>query len=458
MSKLLYLDVEYANCTNKSICQIGLLSEQFPSREPVFPEKDIYINPEDDFDEMCTRIHGICKKQVQNEPNFPKVWTDIKKYFDDCIVVGHNVAASDLSALAKCCQRYNLELPNIRYIDTRKIAFDYVPYFEAEGFSLEKLAKYFDIDVNQTHNAFDDACVTSDLFEILVQTFNINIEDYINVYEPNVSKDFVEYVSNPVLRQKMTEFYGIIQGFSFDEKVRPEEESYIKNWKNENKKFANIGDVAPIFKVLDDILEDNIITIEELQYLKYIVERYYRTINGSFVTNSLEELRGILKGISVDNIISTDEGQMLLKWLYRNIYLSEHYPYNYILPIFQSALADNIITKEESDKLIKIIDMMLNPVEILKEDILTLKDKHICLSGNFAYGKKSEVAEFIKERGGFIDENTKKTTNILVVGEFESQSYAHGNYGTKVRKAMEFNQKGAGIIVLKEKEFFNQID
>lgn len=39
MKKVLFLDVEYANCKNKSICQIGLLSEYFPDRDPVFPEK-----------------------------------------------------------------------------------------------------------------------------------------------------------------------------------------------------------------------------------------------------------------------------------------------------------------------------------------------------------------------------------------------------------------------------------
>ena len=43
MTKVTFFDVEYANCKNKSICQIGLLSEYFPDRDPVFPEKNIYV-------------------------------------------------------------------------------------------------------------------------------------------------------------------------------------------------------------------------------------------------------------------------------------------------------------------------------------------------------------------------------------------------------------------------------
>ena len=35
MEKVLYFDVEYANAKNKSICQLGLLSEYYPSGEPV---------------------------------------------------------------------------------------------------------------------------------------------------------------------------------------------------------------------------------------------------------------------------------------------------------------------------------------------------------------------------------------------------------------------------------------
>ena len=38
MKKVLYLDVEWANPKNKSICQIGLVSEDFETEEPIFPE------------------------------------------------------------------------------------------------------------------------------------------------------------------------------------------------------------------------------------------------------------------------------------------------------------------------------------------------------------------------------------------------------------------------------------
>lgn len=52
MQKVLFLDVERANSKNKSICQIGLLSESFDTVDHVFPELNLYVNPEDQlFDE-----------------------------------------------------------------------------------------------------------------------------------------------------------------------------------------------------------------------------------------------------------------------------------------------------------------------------------------------------------------------------------------------------------------------
>lgn len=101
---------------------------------------------------------------------------------------------------------------------------------------------------------------------------------------------------------------------------------------------------------------------------------------------------------------------------------------------------------------------MLNPVESLKADIYSVEGKHICLSGNFAYEwQKPAVEKYIIERGGIVDSNVKKTTDYLVIGACKCQAYSNGTYGTKVKKAIEYNEKGCNIQIVKEKDFFNKI-
>ena len=73
-------------------------------------------------------------------------------------------------------------------------------------------------------------------------------------------------------------------------------------------------------------------------------------------------------------------------------------------------LEDSVITSDESAQLTDTIQALLNPVETLKQEINSVKDKHVCLSGNFAYGngKKSDVEQYIKEHGGVVDSSVKE--------------------------------------------------
>ncbi len=458
MKKVLYFDVEYANSKNQSICQMGLLSEYFPSGEPIFPERDIYINPEDSFDENCTRVHGITNEKVKNEPNFPTVWENIELYFKDSIIIGHNIAAADISALSKSCNRYNIELPKIRYICTLDLARKYIPSYMIKDYSLSTLCDYFDIDIDNCHSAFDDACACVDLFKTLVENFNIDIDKHIKTFSASETKEFIQYISSPMIRKTILDFYGIIKGFSIDEIIVPKESAYISQWRKENQKYTNQKEISNIIKIIDKILEDGVIRNKEMQELIITVEEYFNLIVGSPITLAIQVLNGILKGICIDNKISTAEGENLRKWMYKNSYLNGYYPFDQIMSVLDCVLEDNIITKEESDSMIRVINSLLEPIEELREEIISVKGKHVCLSGIFSHGQKSDVEKIIVQDGGIIDSTIKKTTDILIIGDSECQAYAYGNYGTKVQKAIDYSTKGCDIKIIKESDYFSKTD
>ena len=56
-----------------------------------------------------------------------------------------------------------------------------------------------------------------------------------------------------------------------------------------------------------------------------------------------------------------------------------------------------------------------------------------------------KVEAYIVSHGGTIDKSVKKTTSILLIGDCECQAYSNGTYGTKVKKAMEYNSNGCNI-------------
>lgn len=458
MEKVTYFDVEYANSKNKAICQIGIVCVNYNDHEPYYPELNIYVNPEDGFDSNCVRIHGITVSQVQNEPAFPEVWKDIEKYFTKAVIIGHNVASSDLDALVKNLRKYNLDIPEFYYICTLELAKKFIPRYCVPNYSMSALCNYFEIDIESEHNAFDDACACSDLFNAMVEAFDINVDDYVQKYYPHDTDVHSSYIDAALLRKSISEFYGVVRGFSIDNVINQDEFDYIETWRKNNIKYSDHKEIADIIEVIDAVLDDNVITLDEIAQLQRSMKEYLDAMSTSPVTLATQILDGILKGITVDGKISDDECKNLRQWLYDNIYLSDHFPFNKAIEIVDKVLEDNTITREESEYLTSVIRDMLDPVESLKVEIYSVEGKHVCLSGNFAYeGQKPAVERYIVERGGIVDSNVKKTTDYLIIGACECQSYSNGTYGTKVKKAIEYNEKGCNIQIVKETDFFVNI-
>ncbi len=431
------------------------MCENYADGEPYFPEKNIYVNPEDGFDDFCVKIHGISKDKVKNEPNFPTVWKELEKYFTNAVIIGHNVASADLDALVKALKRYNLDIPNIYYICTYELAKKYVPNYAVENYSMSALCKYFDIDIDTEHDAFDDACANADLFRALIEEYDIDVDSEVKKYTPHETKEFSQFVASPIIRKSISEFYGIVRGFSIDNAITQEEIDYLKQWKKENSLYASQKGIADILAVLDSILLDGVVTLDELANLQQVVSNYLDIVSTSPTTLATQILDGILRGITVDGQITESECKNLRQWLYDNIYLSDHFPFNKAMEMLDKVLEDSIVTQEESAYIQGVINEMLNPVECLREQVNSVEGKHVCLSGNFEYGQKSEVEKIIIDKGGIIDPSVKKTTDILIIGNCECQAYSNGTYGTKVKKAMEYNEKGCNIKIIKEADFFS---
>jgi len=452
VKKVTYFDVEYANSKNRSICQIGILCEDYETGDPYYPELNIYINPDDQFDNRCVQVHGITADKIKDEPKFPSVWKDIERYFTNTVVIGHNVAGADIDALIKNLKRYNLDIPEFYYVCTLELAKKYVPSFAVDNYHMSTLCEYFDVDIDCEHDAFDDACANTDLFKALVKTYGIDVDKHVKRYIPHEIKDFEQYVASPVIRKAVSEFYGMVRGFSIDNKITPEEIAYIEKWRDEYKKYGHRKEIGDIVSSIDAILEDGVVTVSEAFELQKTIKNYLDIVSTAPVTLATQILNGIMEGIIVDNAITTEEAKNLRYWLYDNIYLSGHYPFDTVIEILEKALDDECLSNEESMRITDTIKGLLNPVASLTVEINSVTGRHVCLSGNFAYGSKSKVEEYILENGGSIDASLKKTTDILLIGDCECQAYSNGTYGNKVKKAMDYNKKGCNIQIIKERD------
>lgn len=448
MRAMLYFDVEWSNSKNKSICQIGLMSEDFDTGDPVFPELDLYINPDDGFDLMCVNVHHINESRVINEPKFDEAWKMVEKYFTNSIIVGHNVCGADLDALVKNLKRYGLNVPVMYYIDTLEIAKDYI-HPTLSKYDLGSLCKYYGIDIDNAHNAFDDACACSDLLKALINEFGFCIDEYIRKYNNDNDYNFEKYACLTNVTKDLNTLYGYVIGFEMDKKIDEEEKNILIGYLERYKGIKNHDGLSKIFNVLEKILSDGIVTIEEIERFKSALITFVYTIEGSIETLATQKLQGILDGIISDNELSQIEIIELQKWLYENDYLRGHYPYDVLCKKIEEILEDGIVTYNEQQEMIEVFSNLINPLENLKKKTISFENNSFCLTGDFIHGAKAIVEEHIIGKGGVIHKSPKKSTNYVVVGGYGSAAYSNGSYGTKVKKALEL-----GITVIKEEDLY----
>lgn len=451
MRKVLYIDVEWANSQNKSICQIGLISEDLDTGETILPELNLYVNPEDNYDDNCIAVHHITNEKTKNCKTFKDLWPSIEEYFTKSIIVGHNVCSSDLNAVVRNLKRYSIDIPEIYYIDTYELSRKFVSSIDVKDYKLTTLCKYFDIILDNNHDAFADARACSKLLKALISNYNFVLNDYIEHYDLNDIKDFIPYVSSIEFKRELNTLYGILSGIQIDNIINKKEVDYIKSWKEKHLNFIHYKSVSHIIKVIDLILEDNIITADEVLLLNSVITDYLQYVKSSKETLATQFLQGLIRGIGADKAINDTEIYKLRNWLYKNNYLQGHYPYDLLFTEINSILEDGIITLEEKSNLSKTFKTILEPIENLNNEIVLFENNTFCLSGNFSYGSKNKVMQYIISKGGIVDKNIKKSTNFLVVGEGGSSHYSNGNYGTKIKRAKELN-----IIIIKENQLFAQ--
>ena len=453
--KTTYFDLEWANSRNRSICQIGIICEDWVDDRKETVEECIFVNPDDGFEPVCVAVHGITEGRVSGEKTFPEVWNRIQPYFTDALIVGHNVASADLRALERNLSRYGLVFPSCMFVDTLEVARHLIPDCCVPDYKLKTLCDFMGIPTERSHDALSDARASRALFKEFLYMEEFHLEDYIHEFRFNAYEDFISYVSAPAVRKAVTDFYGIVRGIAADSVINDEERKYLESWEKEHSPAMSNPDLWQLVEYSKTAVSDGILTGDEKNEIDRIVGEYYEKINHSPETLAVQVLEGILKGTAADGQVNDAELKELRTWLYENSYLEGNFPYDRILSLVEDVLADGVITEDESRRLMKEIESLLDPVAQLQSEIHTLSGSRVCLSGNFTHGSKSDVAAYIVSRGGTVEDSVKKTTDILVVGDCGSVAYTNGNFGTKVKKAIALNSKGASITIMKESDLYS---
>lgn len=440
------IDIETPNRFQRSLCSIGLVHYE-ANRQPDF--QYFLVNPEDSFDLTNINIHGITADEVKGEPIFPEIWDRISSFFSNGLIIAHN-ASFDIPVIRKVLEHYGLPIPDIYYVCTLKKARKHIESSRFSSYSLKTLCDGFQIPFEHHHNALEDVKACASLFQRLQADFGFLAED-IGVYSASDTRGDEKLDSEA--EKSLNTLHGILEGIGFDRQFLPLEYERLALWVEEHQTSFS-QDIKMCRRAISAALDDGYLSHDEYDGLVHLTEteplcesQFCKT------TQATQKLLGILDGVACDGVIQLSEAQKLMEWLKRYSYLKGFYPYDKIIGMLSKMLDDDLIDPVEEQELLNGIHMILHPVE----DASNVKFDHrvFCLTGDFLHGTKDEIAAIIENRGGSVASGVSKKIDYVVVGGQGSDKWAFGNYGGKVKKALDLIEQGNSIQIIREDSLFD---
>ena len=167
-------------------------------------------------------------------------------------------------------------------------------------------------------------------------------------------------------------------------------------------------------------------------------------------TKEMQKLQEIVISIIDDDNISDEEINELKNWLETHKELKGYYPFDKIFEVVEDVMLDGVMDQDEKQILLGLMDAFINP-QTVQADI-DFTGKNVCLSGEFNYGSKKQVEDFLCAQGAVIAKSVTGKLDVLILGEAGSAAWKYGNYGSKYEKACQLNEKGKKIVIVKESD------
>ena len=176
------LDVETANSSWGSICQIGLVMFD---EGGVRDEWSTLIDPLARFSRGNIRVHGITPTHVRGAPTFEEASREIFDRIEDRIVIAHN-ASFDRTAVRYAAGDAGLHLPECRWLCSVRVARR-AWAGELKRFGLSHVARHLGMDFGH-HDALEDARAAAHVVLAACERTGLSVEGWMERVEQPVAR------------------------------------------------------------------------------------------------------------------------------------------------------------------------------------------------------------------------------------------------------------------------------
>lgn len=175
------VDVETANSDRSTICQIGVAHV---ANGRVVDRWGTFVDPEDEFDDWNTSIHGITPDQVKGAPTLPEVREELRQRLRGHVLVSHT--RFDRSAFEIAMDKYGLEQLQVYWLDSARVVRRAWPKkFGQRGYGLKNVAYYIGHEFKH-HNAVEDAVAAAEITLAACREHDVDIEYWLRKFEEEI--------------------------------------------------------------------------------------------------------------------------------------------------------------------------------------------------------------------------------------------------------------------------------
>jgi NAD-dependent DNA ligase len=118
-------------------------------------------------------------------------------------------------------------------------------------------------------------------------------------------------------------------------------------------------------------------------------QKYFQFTSRARIEKSVNSLLGLVEGIAIDSSINSSEISFLNLWLSEHSDVRERHPYNELIPVVQTAVADGVLSKDEHDDIVWLCEQ-LRSTNYFDKTTADLQRLHAILGGVVSDGKVTE--------------------------------------------------------------------
>jgi DNA polymerase-3 subunit epsilon len=183
------IDVETANASMHSICQIGLVG--YRDGEEILARSWL-VDPRCEFDDQNIRVHGIHAAMVAGQPAFDALAGEVAAIVEGQVLVSHT--HYDRVATARACEHHSVPIWQCQWLDSAVVVRRTWPEFARSGYGLANIAAHLGIAFRH-HDALEDARAAAQVLLRACELRSVTVNDWLHLASQPLSARYPERLS-----------------------------------------------------------------------------------------------------------------------------------------------------------------------------------------------------------------------------------------------------------------------